>query len=321
MEFDSHTVDLFLKYWTNEIDYGEWVKCNECGGVIEKEEEKSFLVSLESSLTDNDLKYLPKKAIPLAKAIDSLLFWVYSISWLEGIQKQIWKNLKYPIEYLIFMLQQQYRYFPKCGEKEVLFLKDLCCKADDGWVYFDNEKCSLVFAKYNEWHDFITSLAIDKSDTSITEMERKGDKVIIGKRPCSQCGGTGKVEVREVCSECDGIPYRLNPGKGRCRKCLGSGIFWDLHHTCLYCQGINSYQAEQGKITDSLLREIWELLNFVVYGDNMDFRWVRGWRGDRLFSTIDQGHHNKTSDGILINEVKKRPSPTVKPGCTEDERK
>lgn len=37
MKLDSETVNLFLKYWKEELDYDQWVKCRECGGLIEKE--------------------------------------------------------------------------------------------------------------------------------------------------------------------------------------------------------------------------------------------------------------------------------------------
>jgi hypothetical protein len=38
MNVDKASIDYFLKYWKDEVDYDDFMKCRPCGGSIEKDE-------------------------------------------------------------------------------------------------------------------------------------------------------------------------------------------------------------------------------------------------------------------------------------------
>lgn len=122
----------------------------------------------------------------------------------------------------------------------------------------------------------------------------------LGKKDCTSCNH-GEVATRRACPSCHGTGDGPRGGKGKCRKCYGSGNHWDWDNPsqCPKCHGQYEGHDDEG-ICDRIALEDWkDLVRWtVVRPDGGEIGRMAGLIGvrDAIVTVMDYGRMLAAAD-------------------------
>jgi hypothetical protein len=129
--------------------------------------------------------------------------------------------------------------------------------------------------------------------------------VILEKKPCVWCDGTGLSAKQVPCYTCKGTGRGPRGGKGGCRKCSGFGHVYSPteKETCTGCMGEKMVPEND---CDSMPDEWWHNMTFKVYRQDRDQTYNEFLLAHNcVFSCSDYGKAAGASDESIIESVRK----------------
>lgn len=149
-----------------------------------------------------------------------------------------------------------------------------------------------------------------------TQMVIRNGKIVVGKRPCGTCSGSGTVATKTACGTCGSTGRGPRGGRGRRRACHGSGSHWDQEQRepSPRCEGANAREFERGSLYDPLPGELWSSHPVGVYPGT----WALPLASDYPVFTVRWGKAWSLRDGELLEDVRQERSPSAIAVCRED---